>query len=315
MDIAHVDSLRHLVGLRDLPADILVRILDRAVDLRRRVRAGEPQVPLLGGASIALMFMEPSTRTRFSFERAVQRLGAQSLSFSEAQSSSRKGESLLDTARSLQAVGADAIVLRHRYVGAPHLLASELDVPVVNAGDGINEHPTQGLLDLLTLRDHFGDLSGKTVGIVGDVQHSRVARSNCFALSKLGAKVVVAGPGTLCPDALEALGVTVVHTIDDALPLVDALMVLRIQRERIGPSMLPAESEYRRLYGLSRERLSGYPDLLVLHPAPMNRGVEIDDEAADAGQSAIFTQMENGVFVRMSALVEVLGDKTLGVTG
>jgi aspartate carbamoyltransferase catalytic subunit len=183
-----------------------------------------------------------------------------------------------------------------------------LDVPVINAGDGINEHPTQALLDLLTLRDHFGEISGKTIAIVGDVQHSRVARSNCFALTKLGAKVVVAGPGTLCPDALGALGVSVLHTIDDALEVADALMVLRIQRERIGPSMLPAESEYRRIYGLSRARLAAHPDLLVLHPAPMNRGVEIDDEVADAGQSVIFTQMENGVFVRMSCLLEVLSN-------
>jgi aspartate carbamoyltransferase catalytic subunit len=312
MEAAQVDSLKQLVGLRDLSVDILTRILDRAVDLRSRVHNGEAQVPLLAGCSIALMFMEPSTRTRFSFERAVQRLGAHSLSFSEAQSSSRKGESLLDSARSLQAVGADAIVLRHRYVGAPHLLASELNVPVVNAGDGINEHPTQGLLDLLTLRDHLGDLKGKTVAIVGDVLHSRVARSNCFALTKLGARVVVAGPGTLCPDDLRALGVTVVHTIDDALAVADALMVLRIQRERIGRSMLPAESEYRRFYGLSRARLAAYPDLLVLHPAPMNRGVEIDDEVADAGQSAIFTQMQNGVFIRMSCLVEVLSHRVQG---
>ena len=226
------------------------------------------------------------------------------MAFSEAQSSARRAVASR-SARSLQAVGADIIVLRHRFVGAPHLLSSQLKIPVVTAGDGINEHPTQALLDMLTLRDNLGDLAGKTVSIVGDVKHSRVARSNCFALSKMGARVIVAGPGTLCPEALSALGVIVVSDVDEALAQSDAAMILRIQRERIGPTLLPSESEYRSLYGLNRERLARHPELLVLHPAPMNRGVEIDDEVADAGQSLIFNQMANGVFIRMSCLYEV----------
>jgi aspartate carbamoyltransferase catalytic subunit len=297
---------RHLLSLKDLSSQQITGILDRASELRAAVAAGQRRFDHLSGRNVALVFMEPSTRTRFSFERATERLGAESLAFTPANSSTKKGESLRDTAITLQAVGADAIVLRHRYGGAARRLSRWLDIPIVNAGDGINEHPTQALLDALTLRDRLGDLQGKTLGIVGDVRHSRVARSNSFGLPKLGMKVLMSGPGSLCPPEMASLGVEVCSTIDEVLERVDAVMVLRVQRERIGPSMIPSEKEYRRVFGLTSSRLARHPKLVVMHPGPMNRGVEIDDAVADAPQSTFREQMHNGVYVRMATLMEVM---------
>lgn len=290
---------RHLVGLRDLSGSEITAILDDAARLRAQVRAHGPLTEL-GGKVVALLFLEPSTRTRSSFTTAAFKLGAQVLPFDAKTSSTAKGESLLDTARTVVAAGADALVVRHKQVGSPHYLAGRVDVPVINAGDGINEHPTQGLLDALTLRDALGGLEGRTIAIVGDIRHSRVARSNCHALPKLGAKVLLAGPGTLCPPEMKALGVEVRPRIDDVLGEADAVMLLRIQRERIGGAMLPSIAEYRRYYGLDSARLAKRPELVVLHPAPMNRGVEVAHEVADSHQSHVFKQMENGVFVRMA---------------
>lgn len=308
-----MNETRHLIGMRDCSRDTITRLLNDAVALRERVQGGvqargSHRMDLLAGRTVALLFLEPSTRTRFSFEMASRRLGADCLVFTSAGSSTVKGESLLDTARVLKSIGADLFVIRHPGCGAPHQLASRLDIPLVNAGDGINEHPTQALLDALTLRDHFSTLKGITVAIVGDIMHSRVARSNCFALKKLGARVLVAGPGTLCPDRMGALGVDVRHTIDDVVDEADAIMMLRIQRERIGGSSLPSDAEYGRLYGMNQSRLERLREgAIVMHPAPMNRGVEINDEVADGTSSVVFRQAANGVFVRMAALRYALG--------
>jgi len=302
------DSLqRSLVGIRELPAQEITRILDRAVELRDLAR-DRGRLDLLAGCTVALLFMEPSTRTRFSFEMAVRSLGADPMVFGAAGSSTTKGESLLDTARTLKSIGAQVFVLRHKRVGAPHLLARRLGRPVINAGDGIDEHPTQALLDALTLRDRLGDLSGRTVAIVGDVRHSRVARSNCFLLTRLGARVLMAGPGTLCPPEMVALGIQVVPSLDAAVRQADAVMMLRIQRERLGRAMLPSDREYARLFGLSAERLAAArPGTLVMHPAPMNRGVEITDDVADGGASVVFDQVANGVAVRMAVIERAMG--------
>ncbi len=300
--------MRGLVGLDGVSRERLTALLDSAVALRSRVAAGEPRLGLLKGKAIALMFFEASTRTRFSFEMACHRLGAEVLAFSAGSSSTTKGETLLDTTRVLASIGADAVVIRHQAVGVPHRLARLLPIPVLNAGDGIHEHPSQGLLDILTLRDHLGDLAGKTVAIIGDIRHSRVARSNAFGLRTLGARVLVAGPGTLCPPDLEALGAERRKTIDDAIEEADAVMMLRIQRERIGTGVIASDAEYRRFWGLDAPRAARMkPGAIVMHPAPMNRGVEIADDVADGPRSVIFQQMENGVYVRMAALLEAVG--------
>ena len=301
-------KLHHLVGLRDLNREDLVHLLDLAADLRDRVAAADGRIDILRGRTVALAFMEPSTRTRFSFEMATARLGARSLAFTASSSSTTKGETLSDTCRLLEAIGTELLVLRNSNVGACHMLARRLSIPIINAGDGINEHPTQGLLDALTLRDHLGDLEGKTVAIVGDVRHSRVARSNCFALPRLGVRVLLAGPGTLCPDLMTTLGVEVHHRIDEVIEQADAIMMLRIQKERLGTAMLPSDEEFARLYGLTKERMSrANPNMIVMHPAPMNRGVEIGSDVADGARSVVFHQMENGVAVRMAVLAHLLG--------
>jgi len=297
----------HLVGLRDQPRERIQALLDHAAAIAARVEGGESRLGLLTGRTVGLLFAEPSTRTRFSFEMTAMRLGADCLAFSAAGSSMSKGETLLDTARLLVSVGAEVIVVRHKAVGSARLLSERLGVPVLNAGDGTAEHPTQALLDLFTLQRHLGRLEGRTVAIVGDITHSRVARSGIFGLVALGAKVLIAGPPTLCPPELAELGVEVRHTIDDVLEQSDALMMLRIQRERIGGAKLPPESEYRSLYALTEERAERMREgAIVLHPAPMNRSVEIDDAVADGPRSVIFEQMKNGVWVRMAALLDVL---------
>lgn len=305
-------STTSLVGLRDLDANAIRLLLDRAIALRARVRA-EGRIDLLAGRSIGLLFMEPSTRTRFSFEMAARNLGADVLAMSAEGSSTTKGETLWDTAKTLRAHGADAFVLRHKCVGSPHQLARRVDVPVINAGDGINEHPTQALLDALTLIDHFGSLEGRTIAIVGDLRHSRVTRSNAFLLPRLGARVLLAGPGPLCPDGMTALGgpgggVEVRHTLDEVLGEADALMMLRIQRERMAPGMLPSDAEYAALWGLDARRLAkACPNVIVMHPGPMNRGIEIASDVADGPHSVIFQQKANGVAVRMAVLATALG--------
>jgi aspartate carbamoyltransferase catalytic subunit len=302
-----VVRLEHLLGLRDLSPGVLTGLLDASAVWRERLQSGRP-TDVLRGRVVALVFLEPSTRTRFSFEVAARRLGAEVLAMSAEGSSASKGETLWDTAKTLRAHGADLIVLRHKWVGSPHQLAVRVDVPIVNAGDGIDEHPTQGLLDALTLRDRFGRLDGLTVAIIGDVRHSRVARSNCFALTRLGVRVLLAGPGTLCPPSMSALGVEVRHTIEDVLDEADAIMMLRIQRERMAPGLVPSDEEYARLWGLTSERVSrARPGLVILHPGPMNRGLEIGSEVAAGERSLVFVQKANGVAVRMAVLANLLG--------
>jgi aspartate carbamoyltransferase catalytic subunit len=293
--------------LRDVSAERLTRLLDRAVACREAVARGQrPDTPA-AGELVALMFYEASTRTRFSFEAACHRLGAHPMAFSAASSSAKKGETLLDSVRTLVSHGARAIVVRHGTVGAASFLDAHVGPPVINAGSGTGEHPTQALLDLLTLRDSLGTLQGRTVAIVGDVRHSRVARSVCHGLVALGATPLLTGPGTLCGPELAALGAQVRPFIDDVLDDADAVMMLRIQRERLGPAAMASVDDYRQGWALTEARAARLgASVPILHPAPMNRGVEIASAVADGPSSRIFEQMANGVFARMAVLAEVM---------
>jgi aspartate carbamoyltransferase catalytic subunit len=299
---------KDLLGLKDLDRDEITKILDVAARFRsvnaRRIK----KVPTLRGRTVVSAFFENSTRTRLSFDLAAKRLSADTLSFSASTSSTRKGETLMDTARNLDALRPDAVIIRHDRTGAPHMLAREFPWAVINAGDGINEHPTQALLDMLTMRDHLGGFEGRTVAIVGDIYHSRVARSNIFGLTTMGARVLVAGPGTMCPPGLEGLGVEVRHRIDDVVGEADVIMMLRIQRERLGRAMISSVREYSATYGLDMARLRrSRPGVIVMHPGPINRGVEIAPEVADGPNSVIMEQVTNGLAVRMAMLYLLLG--------
>ena len=266
------------------------------------------KVPALRGRMVINLFFEASTRTRFSFETAEKWLSADSLNFAAKGSSVEKGESLLDTAKNLQAMSPDLIVIRHGSPGVPHFLARHLKAGVVNAGDGAHEHPTQALLDALTIRQRRGGLDGLRVAICGDIAHSRVVRSNIWLLTKMGAKVVVCGPPTLLPDRIGAMGVDVTTDFDAALEGADVVMMLRMQLERQGMSLFPSIREYFRHYGLDAKRLSrAKPDAIVMHPGPMNRGVEIASDIADSDRSVILDQVANGVAVRMAVLYLLLG--------
>jgi len=261
------------------------------------------KVPTLRGKVVVNLFYEPSTRTRTSFEIAAMRLSADVLNISTSQSSVVKGESLLDTAHNLRVMGADVIVMRNNLSGAAHHLARNINIPVINAGDGTNEHPTQALLDLFTIREHKGRIEGLTVAIVGDILHGRVAHSNMWGLLTLGAKVRFIGPPTLIPPQVRDMGVEVFHDMDQGLEGVDVVNMLRIQRERMSSNFFPSLKEYNRLYGLTPERLKrAKPGLLVMHPGPMNRGVEIMSEVADSPNSVILEQVTNGIAVRMALL-------------
>ncbi len=266
------------------------------------------KVPTLRGKTVVNLFFEPSTRTRSSFEIAEKRLSADSLNFSGSSSALVKGESLLDTARNLQAMAPDLIVIRHGHPGVPHMLARRIEAGVINAGDGAHEHPTQALLDALTIRQHKGRLEGLTVAIVGDIAHSRVVRSNIHLLTKMGATVRVAGPPTMMPAAIETLGVEVAYTLEEAIAGADVVMMLRIQLERQGKKLFPSVREYFQLFGLTRERLKAAKrDAIVMHPGPMNRGVEIASDVADGRDSVILEQVANGVAVRMAVLYLLSG--------
>ena len=266
------------------------------------------KVPALRGRMVVNLFFEASTRTRFSFETAEKWLSADSLNFSAKGSSVEKGESLLDTARNLQAMSPDLIVIRHGCPGVPHFLARQLKAGVVNAGDGAHEHPTQALLDALTIRQRRGRLDGLAVTICGDIAHSRVVRSNIWLLTRMGARVTLCGPPTLLPPRIEEMGVAVTTDFDEALEGADVVMMLRMQLERQGRSLFPSIREYFRLYGLDRRRLErANPDAIVMHPGPMNRGVEIASEIADSDRAVILEQVANGVAVRMAVLYLLLG--------
>ena len=304
---------KDLLGLRDVSREEITEILDTAERFRSVSERRIKKVPTLRGRTVVTVFMENSTRTRLSFDLAAKRLSADTLGFSASSSATKKGETLMDTARNIDAMKPDAIIIRHSAAGSPHMLAKAFPWSVLNAGDGINEHPSQALLDMLTMRDHLGDLEGKTVAIVGDVYHSRVARSNIYGLTTMGAKVVVAGPGTMCPPSMTHLGVEVRHTIDEVVADADVIMMLRIQRERLQPGMMSTVNEYSRFYGLDLDRLrQARPSVLVMHPGPINRGVEMTPEVADSEQSVILEQVTNGVAVRMALLYLLLGGEQTG---
>jgi aspartate carbamoyltransferase catalytic subunit len=294
---------KDLLGLRELSADEINFILE-TTDAFKQVGTREvKKVPALRGKTLVNFFIEPSTRTRTSFELAAFRLSADVINISATTSSLTKGETLKDTARNLQALHADILVLRHSSAGAPQFLAQRLNASVINAGDGAHEHPTQGLLDLYTIRDKRGKISGLDVVIIGDILFSRVARSNIFGLTKLGARVTLVGPSTLVPREFEKLGVKVSHNIDEVLPNADVVNLLRIQHERQRKEYFPGTAEYIHLFGLTKARAKRLkPDCLVMHPGPINRGVEIDSEVADGLHSVILDQVTNGLAVRMAVL-------------
>jgi aspartate carbamoyltransferase catalytic subunit len=295
--------LRHVLGLEEMPAVEITQILETAFSFREISERAIKKVPTLRGKTIVTLFFEDSTRTRASFEIAAKRLSADTLHLGLSGSSASKGETLLDTARNLQAMRPDLVVMRHRFSGAAHFLARRLDVGVINAGDGQHEHPTQGLLDMMTMREAKGRLEGLTVVLVGDIRHSRVARSNIFGLTKMGARVRVAAPRTLLPAEVERLGVEVYDRLEPALKGADVVMALRIQRERQNESFFPTLREYARQFGLNAERLAlAKPDAIVMHPGPMNRGVEIAPDVADGRASVILDQVTNGVALRMALL-------------
>ena len=299
---------RDLLGIEDLTADEICYILEAVPPFKEISERDIKKVPTLRGKTIINLFFEPSTRTRTSFEIAGKRLSADVINISVATSSVSKGESLRDTAENLQAMQADVLVVRHSAAGVPHLLARYLPSPVINAGDGAHEHPTQALLDLYTLQEKWGTLTGHTVLIVGDIAASRVARSNMLAMRKLGMQVCVCGPRTMLPIGIEQLGVECTSDFDAAIQGADAVMMLRIQRERHGEVLFPSLQEYAERYCLTAERLRrAKSGVLVMHPGPMNRGVEIAPEVADGLESVILTQVTNGVAVRMALLYLLLG--------
>jgi aspartate carbamoyltransferase catalytic subunit len=301
-------TLTGLLGLEGLDAATLTRILDLAETFVTPDDAPAPKLDDLKGAVVANLFFEPSTRTRTSFGLAARRLGADVVDFSPGGSSLSKGESFIDTAKNIEAMGVTAVVVRHSSAGAPHLLARHLRAGVINAGDGAHEHPTQALLDIFTIRQTKRCVAGLTVGLVGDIAHSRVARSNIHGLTTLGAKVIVCGPPTLVPRDVPRLGVEIAHTFDDILPRCDVLNLLRVQFERQRTGLFPSVGEYARLFGMNGERLrKAKPDVLLLAPGPINRGVEITPDVADGPHSAILRQVTNGLAVRMAVLKLVCG--------
>lgn len=294
---------RHLLGLEDLSVDEICTILDTAEDFVEASQRQRKKLATLKGKVVVNLFFEPSTRTRTSFGLAAKRLSADTIDFTAGSSSLIKGETFIDTAKNIEAMGADLMVVRHATPGAPHLLAQHLQCGVINAGDGAHEHPTQGLLDIFTIRRIKGRIDGLTVGLVGDIAHSRVARSNIHGLIKLGARVIVCGPSTLVPQTISELGVEVACRLEDVLPRCDVINILRIQFERQRSGLFPSIREYARLFGMDSERLKiGRPDLLILAPGPVNRGVEVTPEVADGPHSAILQQVTNGLAVRMAVL-------------
>ena len=302
-------SRKDLLGIRELSADEIRLILDTAETFCEVAERPIKKVPTLRGKTVINLFFEPSTRTRSSFEIAEKRLSADGLNFSSSSSALTKGEGLIDTALNLEAMSPDLVVIRHQHPGVPHLLAKILESGVINAGDGAHEHPTQALLDALTIRQKKGKIEGLKVAIIGDIEHSRVVRSNIHLLTKLGAEVTVGGLRTMMPLAIEQLGVRVAHSIEDAVDQADVVMMLRIQKERLnGGYLFPSNPEYFDVFGLTRERLKGAKeDALVMHPGPMNRGVEIASDVADGPQSVILHQVGNGVAVRMAVLYLLSG--------
>jgi aspartate carbamoyltransferase catalytic subunit len=298
---------KDLLGLKDLPVEEIKLILNTARSMKEVIARPIPKVPTLLGKHIVTLFYEPSTRTRTSFNTAAKVLSANVTNVAVASSSVVKGENLIDTVKNLEVMGLDCIVIRHGMGGAPHLAAKNVQASVINAGDGFNEHPTQGLLDIFTMIEKKGSVKGKKVLIVGDIAHSRVARSNIWGLKKLGAEVVVVGPPTLIPQGIEAMGVRVSYKLDEELIDADFINMLRIQKERMEKGLFPSLEEYAEFYGLNAERMSrAKKDVIVMHPGPINRGVEITSEVADGPYNVILEQVTNGVAVRTALLFLLL---------
>lgn len=299
---------KHLLGIKDLTPEEIYHILDTSSGFRDVLHRDIKKVPPLRGKTVVSLFFEPSTRTKTSFALAAKRLSADFVNFSVSTSSVLKGETIKDTALTIQALGADFVVIRHSSAGVPHFLSNILDMSVINAGDGANEHPTQALLDLFTIQTHKKNFKGLTVAIIGDIAHSRVAKSNIYALTKLGANVRLICPPTLMPAEVGKLGVDVFHSIDDGIKEADVVMTLRLQLERQSKGFLPSLEEYFKLYGLTSERLKlAKNNAIVMHPGPMNRGVEIESAVADGPQSVILEQVTNGLAVRMAVLYLLAG--------
>ncbi len=302
---------KDLLGIKELSLDEINLVLDTAAGFKDVLGRDIKKVPTLRGKTSVNLFFEPSTRTRTSFELAAKRLSMDVINFSVPTSSVVKGESLIDTALTVQALGADFIIIRHSSSGVPHLLAKKLRASVINAGDGTNEHPTQALLDAFTIREKKGKIEGLKIAIIGDIAHSRVAKSNIYSLKKLGAKIRLIGPPTLIPKELEGMGIDVFHNMEAGLKNVDVLMTLRIQMERQGRGFFPSTEEYSRNWGLTIERFSlAKDDAIVMHPGPMNRGIEIASEIADGPRSVILEQVTNGLAVRMAVMYLLSGTRT-----
>lgn len=301
---------KDLLGIKELSVEEINLILDTAAGFKDVLGRDIKKVPALRGKTTVNLFFEPSTRTRTSFELAAKRLSTDVINFSVPTSSVVKGEGLIDTALTVQALGADFIIIRHASSGVPHLLAKNLNASVINAGDGTNEHPTQALLDAFTIQEKKGKIAGLEIAIVGDIMHSRVAKSNIYCLTALGANVRLIGPPTLIPENLKAMGVSLFHNMEDGLKSVDVLIMLRIQLERQGKGFFPSTDEYSKNWGLTLERLSlAKEDVIVMHPGPMNRGIEIVSEIADGPRSVILEQVTNGIAVRMSVMYLLSGVK------
>ncbi|NTW27770.1 MAG: aspartate carbamoyltransferase catalytic subunit [Coriobacteriia bacterium] len=308
-------SSRHIIDIEDLSVDDIYLILDTARSFKEVSERRIKKLPTLRGLTIVNLFLEPSTRTRTSFEIAAKRLSADGINFAASSSATVKGESLADTAETLSAMACDLVIVRHKYAGAPRILAEHMDTRVINGGDGMHQHPTQALLDLFTMREHFGHLEGLTVGIVGDIAHSRVAGSLVPALKMVGARPIVVGPPTLMPSRPDVLGAEVVTQLDDVLGELDVAYMLRVQMERTEGMPFPSVREYARLWGMNSARLSAMkPEAIVMHPGPMNRGVEISAAVADSPRALVLDQVNAGVAVRMAAMYLLLGGDASGAS-
>lgn len=302
---------RHdLLGLDDLTKDEIELVLETAKSFKEVSTRDVKKVPVLRGKTIVLLFFEASTRTRTSFELAAKRLSADTINISPGTSAISKGESILDTGKNLEAMNVDAIIVRHSSSGVPKILADHLKAAIINAGDGCREHPTQALLDMFTIKEKLGRIKGLNVGIVGDILHSRVARSNIWALTKLGAHVTVCGPSTLMPRGIEQCAVKVTYDLSEVIKTSDVLMILRLQLERMQDKFLPSVREYAKVFGITKEKLrQAKKDIVIMHPGPTNRGVELSAEVADGEYSVILDQVTNGIAVRMASLYLLLGTK------
>ncbi len=303
-------SIKHLFGLEGVPKEDIDSILDTAFSFREVLERPIKKVPTLKGVTVVNLFFENSTRTRISFELAEKRLSADTVNFSAASSSLTKGESLRDTIQNLFAMKMDVVVMRHPVPGSVKLLSQFVDAVIINAGDGTHEHPTQALLDMMSMKEKYGSLNGLNVAIIGDIRHSRVALSNIFGLKTMGANVLLCGPPTFIPYGAESLGVKVTYNLDEALEFADVVNILRIQRERQGKGQIPSLREYRNVYGVTQQRLSKLKrPITIMHPGPINRGVEVDSDVADSEHSIILHQVLNGVAVRMSILYLLAGGR------